>query len=313
MDIACILKGLNVPTVDADHAAVGRLAAHYLLSRGCRHFGFFGSGKAVYSQLHEAGLREVIDRAGFEVRVCHVEYLPHAPRRTNWRGVDTQVREWLTALEKPVAVFADHDKAAHDLADICLTFGLRVPDDVAILGVNNEELECQMAFPPLSSIAIPIPKIAFEAARLLDRMMSGKPVDPGPLYVPPIRVVTRQSTNMFTVDEPIVVAALHYIRNHVSERLNVSRIAADLSVHRRMLEEKFRTLLRRSVLDEIHRVRVERAKELLATTDLPVSTVARQSGFLTPERMAKVFGKVAGMTASQYRRQTRVRPHPQGS
>jgi LacI family transcriptional regulator len=306
VDTACMIKGLKVPTVDVDHVAVAQLAADYLLARGYRHFGFFGSDLVLYPQLREASFRRTVEQAGFKVRACHIEYRPHLPHRTNWKSVYSQVQKWLKELGKPVAILADHDVAAHDLADMCLVLGLRVPDDVAILGVDNDELECQLAFPPLSSVAIPAERIGFEAARLLDRMISGKHVASGPLYLPPIRVVTRQSTSMFAVEEPIVTAALHYIRNHLAEPLKVSCIAAELTVRRRELEERFRTLLGRSVLDEIHRVRMDRAKELLASADLSVSTVAEQSGFSTSERMAKVFRKVAGLSPGEFRRQTRV-------
>jgi LacI family transcriptional regulator len=310
VDTACTLQRSDVPMVDVDHVAVGQLAADYLIARGYRHFGFFGSGLALYSQLREASFRKAVERAGFEVCDCHIEYLPHLPDRTSWTSVYSQVQKWLKKLGKPVAILADHDVAAHDLANVCLILGLRVPDDVAILGVDNDELECQLAFPPLSSVALPAERVGFEAARLLDRMISGKRVARGPFYLPPVRVVTRQSTSMFAVDEPIVTAALHYIRNHLAEPLNVSYIAAKLTVTRRTLEQKFRTLLKHSVLDHIRRVRVERAKELLTSSDLPVSAVARQTGFSSPQRMAVVFREIADLSPGEYRRQTRVRQRP---
>lgn len=206
-----------------------------------------------------------------------------------------------------MAVLADHDVAAHGLADMCQLLGLRVPDDVAILGVDDDELECQLAFPSLSSVAIPAERIGFEAASMLDRMLSGERVPADVLFLPPIRVVTRQSTSMFAVDEPVVTAALHYIRNHLEQPLRVGRIAAALVVRRRVLEQKFRALLRRSVLDEIHRARVDRVKDLLSGSDLPMSEVAVQAGFSSPQRMATVFRKIAGLTPGDYRRRSEVR------
>ncbi len=164
------------------------------------------------------------------------------------------MRRWLKELTTPVAVLADHDSAAHDLADMCQLLGLRVPDDVAILGVDDDELECQLAFPPLSSVAIPAERIGFEAAKLLDRMLADKRLSKDSIFLPPVRVVPRHSTSMFAVDESMVTAALHYIRNHLAEPLKVSAIAEKLVVRRRALEQKFRALLGRSVLDEIHRV-----------------------------------------------------------
>ncbi len=306
VDVAYILDGLDVPTVDVDPTAIGQLAADYFLARGYRHFGFLGSGMAIYPKLREAGFRKTVEKAGFEVCVCHTKYLPYLPRRTSWTKVDSRIRKWLSELKKPVAILADHDATACDLIDTCWILGIRVPDEVAILGVNNQELQCEIAFPPLSSIAVPTLKIGFEAARLLDQMMSGKPVAAKPLFLPPIRVVTRQSTSLFAVDEPIVTAALHHIRNHLAEPLGVNNICTALCVCRRTLERKFRELLGHSILEEIRRVRIERAKELLASTDLPISRIARQSGFSTARRFAEIFRTAAGSTPSEYRREIQM-------
>ena len=310
VDTGCMLQDLGIPTVNVDHAAVGQLAADYFLARGYQQFGSFGSGLVRYSRLRLASFREAVDRAGFAVHSCHVEYLPHLSDRASWKSVSAQVRRWLKELKTPVAVLADHDVAAHDLADMCQLLGLRVPDDVAILGVDDDELECQLAFPPLSSVAIPAERIGFEAAKLLDRMLADKRMPKDSIFLPPIRVVSRHSTSVFAVNESMVTAALHYIRNHLAEPLSVGALAAELVVRRRALEQKFRTLLGRSVLDEIHRARVEKAKELLANTALPVSKVAEQSGFSTPQRMATVFRKIAGLAPSTYRRQTSVGRRP---
>jgi LacI family transcriptional regulator len=306
VDTACVLHGLDIPTVDVDHAAVGKIAAEYFLARGFRHFGYFGSGRACCAQWRLSSYCAVLEKAGLETSVCHVEYLPHLPDRTSWKGVRTQVRRWLKNLPKPVAVLADHDVAAHDLADICQQIGLGVPNDVAILGVDDDELVCQLAFPPLSSVAIPSERIGFEAAKLLDRMLSGRTVRKDRIFLPPVRIVARHSTSMFAVDEPIVTAALHYIRNHISEPLSVGIIADALTVRRRLLEQKFRELLGRSVLDEIHSVRIENVKSLLATSDLPMSSVAKQSGFSSPQRMAMLFHKMSGLAPCEFRRQNRA-------
>lgn len=307
VDTACVLEGLGIPTVDVDHAAVATLAAEHFLARGYRNFGYFGSRKAHYSQVRLAGFRDAIEQAGFEVHSCHVEYLPRLSEQASWKNVNTQVRQWLRELAKPVAVLADHDVPAHDLADMCQLLDLRVPDDVAILGVDNDELECQLSFPPLSSVAIPAERIGFEAAKRLDNMLSGRRVSNDVVYLPPVHIVTRHSTSMFAIDEPVVTAALHFIRNHLSEPLSVNRIAAEVVVRRRVLEQKFRSLLGRSVLAEIHRARIEKVKELLASTEQPMSEVAKRSGFLSPQRMAIVFRKLVGRSPGEYRRELRRR------
>ena len=131
VDTANMLDGLGVPVVDVDHVAVGHLAAEYLLTRGYRHFGYFGSGWASYSRVRLASFRKTVEPAGFEVHACHVEYRPHLSERASWRSVNAQVRQWLRQMAKPVAILVDHDVAAHALADMCQILGLSVPGDVA--------------------------------------------------------------------------------------------------------------------------------------------------------------------------------------
>ncbi len=306
IDTACVLKELGPPIVDVDHTIVGRMAAEHFLARGYQHFGYFGSGRARYALLRHASYCQAIEQAGFQVRSCYMEYLPRLPERTSWKSVNAQVRKWLRELPKPAAVLADHDVPAHDLANMCQLLGLRVPNDVAILGVDNDEVECLLAFPPLSSVAIPAERIGFEAAKLLDRLMSGGKTPAEPRYLPPMHIVTRQSTSMFAVDDPDVSAALLYIRNHLGEPLNVGTLTTELVVSRRALERKFRALLGRSVLDEIHRARIEQARELL-TTNLQVAQVARQTGFTSPQLFATVFRRLTGVSPRQYRRENKVR------
>ncbi|MCS7305652.1 MAG: XylR family transcriptional regulator [Thermoguttaceae bacterium] len=306
VDTGCVLQGLNVPVVDVDHEAVGRLAAEHFLERGYRHYGFYGSGTAYYSRLREASFRNQIEKAGFTVSSCHVEYLPRLVGPISWKRVDQQLRRWLEGLPKPVAILADHDVAAHDLANACQQMGLRVPEQVAILGVDNDELECQLAFPPISSVAIPAERIGYEAAWVLDRMLLGHPPPAKPLFLPPLRVVARQSTSILAVEDPLVAEALYIIRNNVDRRLKVAELANQLVIRRRALEAKFRQILGRSVLQEIHHARIEYAKQLLSETDWKLAQIARRCGFSTPQRLSVVFQKVAGMTPTEYRRQSQL-------
>ncbi len=309
VDTAFMLEGLGVPAVDVDHTAVGRLAGEYFLSRGYRRFGYFGSRSVCYSRIREESFRLTVENAGFELSVCHAEYLPQLSLKASWKSVNRQVRQWLKSLARPAAILADHDAAAHDLADMCELLGLRVPEEVAILGVDNDELECQLAYPPLSSIALPAERIGFEAAKLLDRMMAGKAAPAEPVCLPPVRVVTRHSTSLSAVEDPLILAALEYIREHLADPIRVQAMAESLVVRRRHLEEKFRTVLKRSILAEIYRARIEKAKELLSQGNLQMSQVARQSGFSAAQRLATVFRRLAGMSPREYRRLTRPGVH----
>jgi len=301
VDIACTLPKLRVPTVDVDHAEVGRMAAEHFLERGFVHFGFFGSHKGRYSAARETSFRRRLAEAGHEVAACHAEYLPQLPSTASWRGMDRQVRRWLEQLPKPVAVLAGNDVPARDLAEMCRRMELRVPDDVAILGVDNDEVECELSFPPLSSVAVPSSRIGYAAAELLDRLISGEAVPPEPVFLPPVRVVTRQSTDTLAVADPAVATALSFIRRRAAEPIGVEAVVRHAAEGRRLLERKFRRLLGRTMLQEIRRARVEIAKGLLAGTNLSMPEIARRAGFATAARLCVVFRQVAGLTPSEYR------------
>lgn len=313
MHLPCVnttsaLSQLKVPLVEVDHREVGRLAAEHLLQRGFQHFGYFGSAWTGVSKEREQGFRKSLARAGHAVSSCYAEYLPRPPLQSSWTRVDRQVRDWLLTLPKPAAILASNDVPARHLVEICRQLDLRIPFDIAVLGVDNDELECLLSHPPLSTVVNPAEQIGYAAAKLLDRLMAGRRPPRMPIYVRPTHVVTRQSTDIIAVADPDVSAAAAFIRDHAAENIGAAKVVRALNVARRGLERRFRELLGRTILQEIQRVRVERAKHLLAETDLPMPIVASRSGFSTPQRLAVVFRQVAGQSPLAYRRQTQLRP-----
>jgi len=306
VDVACTLPKLKAPIVDVDHKAIGCLAAEHFLERGFSHYAFFGSGEAEYAKMREAAFRERLAEAGHEVLSCHAEYVPQLPATTSWRETDKKERQWLKELPKPVAILAANDVPARNVTDMCRQLGFNVPDEVAVLGVDNDEVECGLADPPLSSIAIPAERIGHAAAELLDRIMTGdKPQET--TFLPPLRVVTRQSTDTLAISDPDVADALRFIRQHATdEGLRVATVATDIACSRRFLELRFRELLSRTILQEIHRVRVEIAKGLLMETSLSMSAIARRAGFPNAARLCIVFRQVTGITPTAYRQQSLV-------
>lgn len=312
-DVAQKALKLGAPVVDVDHQAIGSMAAEHFLERGFRHFGFFGSPQAWYSQVRETAFCERLASVGSTVASCYASYFSYyasylrkPPRRNEWRTTDLRTSQWLQELPKPVAIFAVDDGPARKLADLCRLSNLRAPEEVALLGVDNDEMECHFAVPPLSSVAVPSQQIGFEAAKLLDRMMDGELVSSVPVLLPPIGVVVRHSTDAFAVEDPDVAAALNFIRTHAAESIRIGMVAYAAGTARRTLEAKFRALLGRSVLEEIHRVRVEMAKRLLIATELPMPAIAKRTGFANAQRLAIVFGHAVGMSPTDYRRQTQI-------
>ena len=336
IDTAYVLPNLEVPVVDVDHEAVGRLAAEHFLERGYRHFGFVGSEWAHFSKLREASFRarltegnycvskrqcretgEQVCSAGrtrpylpesqYTFSACYVEYLLRVSGLTEWKRAARRVRRWLLELPKPVGILAANDIPARELADVCLQIGLRVPDDVALLGVDNDDLECGLTSPPLSSVATPARKIGYESAKLLDALMSGSPAPREPMLLPPIGVVTRQSTDALATQDSAVIAALDFIRKRAADDIGVDDVARHAVQGRRMLEYKFREILGHTVLEEIRRVRIRWVKELLCGSDLAMPAIARRCGFSSPQRMAVVFRQATGLTPTEYRQLEQIR------
>ena len=302
------LPRLRVPLVEVDHLRIGQLAAEHFLERAYVNFGYFGSRQTGFSKQRERGFREALAAAGFGLSSCYAEYLPRPPVHSSWKSIDNQVREWLLELPKPAAILASNDVPARDLAEMCRLLGLRVPEQIALLGVDNDEWECLLCHPPLSSVVNPAEQIGFEAAKLLNRLMSSGRPPKGPIYIAPPHVIARKSTDVVAVADPNVSAAAALIRDHAAENISATEVVRALCLSRRWLERRFRAVLGRTILQEIQRVRIDRAKHLLTETDLPIHEIARRSGFNAPQRLAAVFRQVTGEKPTAYRRRTRLRP-----
>jgi LacI family transcriptional regulator len=183
-----------------------------------------------------------------------------------------------------------------------------VPDDIAILGVDNDESICDISYPPLSSIRLGAEQIGHRAVALMEQMLLGKTLAEQRAWVPPIGVVTRQSTDVLAVDDPDVAALLALIRRHATEGVTVKQVMRSIAVNRRTLERRFIAAVGATPLDEIRRVRIERAKALLQS-NIPIYEVARRSGFHTPEYLATAFSRLTGLSPTAYRKRFAAAPY----
>jgi LacI family transcriptional regulator len=301
VDCAYDFDDLPFAQVGFDARLIGRAAADHLAQLPGRTFASVGdetpAGRLVREpfaeRLRERGLDATAAPPGFN--------RPYAEDPASAAAA----AEWLRSLPKPAAVFASHDALARRLADACLDAGLRVPEEVAILGCLNDEFLCTAATPPLSSVSVPLPALGYEAARVLDSLMGGAP-PPGRVALPPLGVVTRQSTDPAAVAEPELAAALRFIRAHRGDRIGVDDIATACGLSRSSLERRFRAALGRGPLAELLRQRVDHAKHLLAETDAPVKEVARAAGFHDTRHLAVTFRQRVGSSPAKFR----ARFHP---
>ena len=285
----------RVPQVCNDVRACGTLAARHLLERGLRHFAYVGLQKLAYVREHREAFAATLAEHGFGCQVLGLG------DRSSTGGPGDPLRRWLGSLPKPVGVLTWNHAQGRALIHACRQVRLLVPEDVAVLSGNDDPLLCETCQPPLSGIAVAAEQIGERAAAVLAAMMQGKSPPSAPIHVPPIGIITRQSTDTMAVGNPLLLQALGYIREHATEPIRINDVLRAVPISRRSLERFFHDLLGRSPAEEIRRVRIERAKQLLATTDLPIPKVAQASGFGTGEYLATLFRGEVGMTPLKYR------------
>jgi LacI family transcriptional regulator len=293
----------GIASVIVDDAAVGAAAAHHFAEMGLRAVGGFGFAGHDFFDQRLATFRSETAAAGIE----YVSGLDRISRRRGEYGV--QFRRWLAAAPRPVGMFVGCDAWAQLLTNACRTSGLRVPEDVAVLGVDNDLLHCELNQPPLSSVAIPWERMGIGAAELLEREMAAVAAGRSKaaatcevIRIGPSTVVARRSSDMRAVDDPDVAAVLDFLRRHAAGPLTMADLYRAVPVARHRAERGFRRLLGRSITDELRRMRVESAKRLLESTNLSMPEVAIRSGFANASKLAIHFRRETGGTPTEYRR-----------
>lgn len=287
------------PAIITDSAAIGSMAADHFLDRGFQNFAFCGLDEFVWSRLRARYFVERLERAGFHANVYRQ---PKARAKRVWKSEQNLIAEWLESLPKPVALLCCNDDRALQVIEACKLADLYVPDQVAVLGVDNDILICDLADPPISSIALDTETAGHEAARLLDGLMKGEPMTGQQIPVRPTHIVTRMSTDILAVTDTDVAAAVRFIRRHPNRMIQVDDVVEATNVSRRVLEKRFKGILRRSVYQEIRRVRVNYIIGLLVGTDMSITEIAVKSGFDGVEHISRYFRKETGTSLREYRK-----------
>jgi LacI family transcriptional regulator len=305
VEISSVRKDLGIPCVMEDNEAIGRLGAEHLLERNLKTFVWAPFWDDTVNEERFQGFASAIRSAGFD---C-VRLLPVNTRRSsrsNRHMNRTLRRRWvihtIRSLRYPLGIFCYNDCVAADIVDACIESGIQIPDEVAVLGVDNDPVICDCVQVPLSSVRHDLEGMAYEAAALLDHLMNGGSPPEVPKRITPKGVVTRKSTEVLAVDNPDIANALGYIQeNFPRGNLSVDDVVAHSRVPRRTLERAFRDELQRTILHEILRVRVNHAQKLLETTPHSVTDVAIRSGFASLNHFYRVFHARTGLTPRAFR------------
>jgi LacI family transcriptional regulator len=296
----------GVPCVVANQEAVAELALQHFRERGFVRFAYCGiPSNRIWPRTGEV-LRQLAEEQGYRCDILELAY--HGDTRKEWLA---EVGAWLKKLDKPVGLLAGNDLRARQVLDACRVAGIFVPEEVAVLGVNNDELICEMANPPLSSIIHNARRIGYEAAAMLDGLMSGRQVA-ADVIIDPIGVRARQSTDLLALEDAEVVRAMRFIRENACTGIAVDDVLEQVTVSRRSLEKRFRQVVGRAIHMEIRRVQLERVKELLLQTDYKLEKIAQLTGFSTAQYLAALFHRVVKMTPGTYRAAGRAGATPVG-
>jgi LacI family transcriptional regulator len=297
LSAAGLLPG--APAVHSDVRAEAELGFAHLWERGFRNLAFSGVNNYRWVRWQQERFCELATAAGVKVS-SFIRPLPSG-RSRNAMATRRELVSWLRQLPKPVGVFACYDLLGQQVLDACRAATLRVPDEVAVVGVDNDDVRCSLCDPPLSSVMPDTRGIGFLASELLAQRMAGRYVAPGMRIVQPQAVRSRRSTDALAIADAEVSAALRLIRNHCCEPITVELILQKLHLSRRSFEARFIRLVGRTPHAEILKCRLEQAQELLRNTDLPIKAVAARVGVGTPEYLSVLFRRVLSITPSAFR------------
>lgn len=285
-----------LPWVETDDQQIARLAAEHLLERGFKNFGYCGDDRFNWSLWREKHFTATIADAGHAVH----SYRPRVAA-SDVAAEAAELRRWLRDLPKPVGIMSCYDIRGQQVLDACRSERLAVPAEVAVIGVDNDELLCDLASPPLSSVIPNAHRAGYEAAALLDRLMAGKRVPASAHLISPRGIAKRQSTDVLAVDDREVARAVQFIREHACEGIQVGDITRAVPLSRRVLEQRFQRLLGRTPHEEILHTRLARVKQLLTETELPLYAIAERTGFEHVEYLSVVFKRETKTTPTRWR------------
>lgn len=286
----------GIPLVEIDEERVAALAAEHLLERGFRQFGFFGLASRPAAAWSEPRARAFARRVKAAGHGCTM--LLAGAAAADSASVRSELAAWLAALPRPVGIMACDDERAALVLAVCQTLRLRVPEDVAVIGVGDDELVREFPIPSLSSIALPLRNAGYEAARLLHQLLcpaaaargrAGRPKVPGRTALAPVGVTARRSTDVLAIDDPVVSAAVEAIGAEAVNGLAVEDLVRRSKLSRWQLDQRFRRALGRSVHEQIQHVRLAEATRLVLATNVPLKSVAKRAGFRSISYMTTLF------------------------
>ncbi len=300
IDLRGAARPLGVPSFGIENGSVAQAALDHLLTCGLKEFAFVGepTGQHIFDDFRRKAFVTCVSNAGAQ---CHVFRESQSSSKQSWKTQQNDLANWLAKLPKPIGVMCCHDDRGQQVLDACQRAGLVVPDEVAVIGVDNDPFLCQLSMPPLTSVNVDAERIGYEAAAQLDRMMDGQEKLREPVWFGASGVIARQSTDVIACGDPEIVKAIRLIRQHACNQLTVDEVEKHVEISRSLLNRRFKSIVGRTPKQEIARVQMEHAIDLLRHSTASIEAIAQQCGFNEAWYFISVFRKHHGVTPGKYR------------
>ena len=289
----------NLPVIKTDSRSIAKMASEHLMEKGFKHFAFCGFDSYDWSNERKLFFCRFNNEAGYDT---HIYSSPKSIKPQDWEKEQRHVSEWIKTLPKPVGILACNDDRGQHILEVCKLIGFKVPDDVAVVGVDNDPMICETGDPPLTSIALNVESAGYETAKLLDQLINKKKIKGVQIMVSPSHIVQRQSSDILAVDNPEVASAIRFIKENAKSKILVRDVVKMTNMSRRTLEKQFRKTIHRSIYDEIRSMRVEWISKLLIETDLPISQITSLFNFTDVEHISRYFKKEKGIGLREFRK-----------
>lgn len=293
-----------IPNITSMYKQTGQMAADFFLQKGFRNFAFYGYKDVVWSEERCMGFRDRIVEKGFGD--CFFEYQKQSLENL-WYYESEPVGNWIRYLPRPVALMACDDTQGNKIMELCRVMGIKIPEEIAVLRVDNDEIICGLSDPPLSSVELNIVKGGYEAARLIERLLLDKDTISKDVVIQPITIINRLSTDIYATDDPLILKALKYIHQNLTNQINVEDIVRQVPLSRRLLEIRFKQVTGQSIHQYISNLRIERFSQLLLSSTEPISELAAQVGLTDAKNLARQFKEWKGCTPIEYRRWNKIK------
>lgn len=289
----------EIPNITGNYLKAGRMGADFFIRKGFKHFAYYGYHDAVWSQERCEGFRQILAEHGMEQNLSIYD---KQSVDEVWFDETPSLLAWLRSLPHPTALMACDDNQGNRITEICKIHNLRVPEQISILGVDNDKIICNISDPPLSSISQNIEKGGYEAAALIERIYKGEESDPQDVVIEPVTIVNRLSTDYYPTNDPYILTVLSYVHQNINRPIHVEDLVKLVPMSRRLLEIRFREATRQSIHQYIATLKMERFAQLLKTTTEPVGDVAAQVGIENLKNLSRQFKTTKGCTPQEYRK-----------